>query len=135
MFPVQALNHIRVMKVLMDAVHMFHPQPKIAPEMIKFLGKCHASWHIGIAMLESHLLISPDEPRHFHALTDLCKAAHEQDLAYGIWKARCVASCCPYLLRRCCALPMLHDQTLHIRLNTLLPFSGVNLYAALPSGA
>ena len=85
---VQALNHIRVMKVLMDAVHMFNPQPKIAPEMIKFLGKCHASWHIGIAMLESHLLMSPDEPRHFHALTDLCRAAHEHDLAYGIWKAR-----------------------------------------------
>lgn len=52
---------------------MSQPQPKIPPELIKFLGKSFAAWHIAIPLLESHVIIFPDESRCFDALAELYK--------------------------------------------------------------
>jgi hypothetical protein len=60
-------------QALLEGISLSQPQPKIPPELIKFLGKSFNSWHIAIPLLESHVIIFPDESRCFDALAELYK--------------------------------------------------------------
>lgn len=60
-------------QALLEGISLSQPQPKIPPELIKFLGKSFAAWHIAIPLLESHVIIFPDESRCFDALAELYK--------------------------------------------------------------
>jgi len=73
----------------MESINLSQPQPKIPPELIKFLAKNHSAWHIAIPLLENHVIIFPDETRCFHALSELYRLVGEQDIMYGLWKQRC----------------------------------------------
>lgn len=39
------------------------PRPCAAAELAKYLGKTYNAWHIAIPLLESHVLLFPDESR------------------------------------------------------------------------
>jgi transformation/transcription domain-associated protein len=58
---------------LLEGISLSQPQPKIPPELIKYLGKTFNAWHIAIPLLESHVIIFPDETRCFDALAELYK--------------------------------------------------------------
>lgn len=60
-------------QALLEGISLSQPQPKIPPELIKFLGKSFSAWHIAIPLLESHVIIFPDESRCFDALAELYK--------------------------------------------------------------
>jgi hypothetical protein len=61
------------LQALLEGISLSQPQPKIPPELIKFLGKAFNAWHIAIPLLESHVIIFPDETRCFDALAELYK--------------------------------------------------------------
>jgi transformation/transcription domain-associated protein len=58
---------------MLEAISVSSPQPKLPPELIKHLGKTYNAWHIAIPLLESHVLIFPDEHRCFDALAEMYK--------------------------------------------------------------
>lgn len=62
----------------MEGISLAQPQPKIPPELIKFLGKTFNAWNIAIPLLESHVIIFPDEQRCFYALAELYKQVRVQ---------------------------------------------------------
>jgi hypothetical protein len=75
----QYLNNPTVcMQALLEGISLSQPQPKIPPELIKFLGKAFNAWHIAIPLLESHVIIFPDETRCFDALAELYKLVRAQ---------------------------------------------------------
>ena len=84
----QASRSPNVIQALMESINLSQPQPKIPPELIKFLAKNHSAWHIAIPLLENHVIIFPDETRCFHALSELYRLVSEQDIMYGLWKQR-----------------------------------------------
>lgn len=86
----QAANHTKSVQVLMQSVQMCQPQPKLPAELTKCIAKNHCAWHIGVPLLESHVILFPEETRTFHALADLYRAVNEQDLALGLWKSKYV---------------------------------------------
>lgn len=88
----QAINHTKSVKVLMQSVQMCQPQPKLPAELTKCIAKNHCAWRIGVPLLESHVILFPEETRTFHALADLYRAVSEEDLALGLWKAKCASS-------------------------------------------
>ena len=51
----------------------------------------HAAWHVAIPLLETHVIIFPDDTRCFHALAELYRLVDETDLLYGLWKNKCVS--------------------------------------------
>lgn len=69
----QAMARPNVVQALLEGISLSQPQPKIPPELIKFLGKSFNAWHIAIPLLESHVIIFPDETRCFDALAELYK--------------------------------------------------------------
>ena len=64
------------------------PQPKIPPELIKYLGKTYNAWHIAIPLLESHVVIFPEELRCFDTLAELYGLLSETDVMFGLLKKR-----------------------------------------------
>ena len=62
---------------MLEGISLSQPQPKIPPELIKYLGKTYNAWHIAIPLLESHVIIFPDETRCFDALAELYKLVNE----------------------------------------------------------
>ena len=88
----QAINHSKSVKVLMHSVQMCQPQPKLPAELTKCIAKNHCAWHVGVPLLESHVVLFPEETRTFHALADLYRVVNEEDLALGLWKAKCASS-------------------------------------------
>lgn len=86
-----------VPQALLEGISLSQPQPKIPPELIKFLGKSFNAWHIAIPLLESHVIIFPDEGRCFDALAELYKQVgithlafqlREYDRMCGVWQRR-----------------------------------------------
>jgi hypothetical protein len=90
--PVQSTRSLNVVQALMESVTLSQPQPKFPPELIKFLAKVHSAWHVAIPLLETHVIIFPDETRCFHALAELYRLVDEDDLLYGLWKNKCASS-------------------------------------------
>jgi transformation/transcription domain-associated protein len=80
-----------VVQALMESVTLSQPQPKFPPELIKFLAKVHSAWHVAIPLLETHVIIFPDDTRCFHALAELYRLVDEEDLLYGLWKNKCAS--------------------------------------------
>jgi len=58
---------------MLDGIAVSQPQPKIPPELIKFLGKTYNAWHIAIPLLESHVVMFPSDLRCFDSLVELYK--------------------------------------------------------------
>ncbi|KAF5841324.1 hypothetical protein DUNSADRAFT_13399 [Dunaliella salina] len=83
--------HLRpnVIQALLDGIAVSQPQPKIPPELIKFLGKTYNAWHIAIPLLESHVVMFPNDLRCFDALLELYKLVNEDDMLCGLWRRRC----------------------------------------------
>ncbi|GFR40173.1 hypothetical protein Agub_g730, partial [Astrephomene gubernaculifera] len=77
-----------VLQALLEGISLCQPQPKIPPELIKFLGKNFNAWHIAIPLLESHVCIFPDESRCFDSLAELYRLVREDDLLAGLWRRR-----------------------------------------------
>jgi hypothetical protein len=84
----QAINHTKSVKVLMQSVQMCQPQPKLPAELTKCIAKNHCAWHLCVPLLESHVILFPEDTRTFHALADLYRAVNEQDLALGLWRSK-----------------------------------------------
>jgi hypothetical protein len=86
-------------QALLEGTSLSQPQPKIPPELIKFLGRTYNAWHIATPLLELHVLIFPDETRCF-ALVEVYKW-----LALGACRAGRGAAgrgCRRLLLAICC---------------------------------
>ena len=66
-----------IVQAMLEGISLSQPQPKIPPELIRFLGRAFNAWHVAIPLLESHVIIFPDETRCFDALADLYKAVGE----------------------------------------------------------
>ena len=64
----QAGWRVNVVQALLEGISLSQPQPKIPSELIKYLGKTFSAWHIAIPLLESHVMLFPNEPRCFDAL-------------------------------------------------------------------
>ena len=77
-----------VVQALLEGLSLSQPQPKIPSELIKFLGKTYNAWHIAISLLESHVILFPQETRCFDALAELYRAINEEDARFGLWKRR-----------------------------------------------
>lgn len=73
---------------MLEAISLSQPQPKIPPELAKYLGKTYNAWHIAIPLLESHVLLFPEESRCFDALAELYNVMGEEDILAGLWRRR-----------------------------------------------
>ena len=85
----QAVRRPNVVQALLEGISLSQPQPKIPSELIKFLGKSCNAWHIALPLLESHVLLFPQEGRCADALLELYKLLNEEDIYCGLWKRRC----------------------------------------------
>ncbi|KAJ7564762.1 hypothetical protein O6H91_02G032300 [Diphasiastrum complanatum] len=81
-----------VVQALLEGLSLSQPQPKIPSEVIKFLGKTYNAWHIAISLLESHVMLFPQETRCFDALAELYRLLNEEDVRYGLWKRRTITA-------------------------------------------
>lgn len=59
---------------MLDGISLSQPQPKLPPELIKFLGKTYNAWHIAIPLLESHVVLFPQDTRCFESLIELYRS-------------------------------------------------------------
>ena len=87
----QAARRPNVVQALLEGISLSQPQPKIPSELIKFLGKSCNAWHIALPLLESHVLLFPQEGRCADALLELYKLLNEDDIYCGLWKRRCTS--------------------------------------------
>ena len=85
----QAAKRPNVVQALLEGISLSQPQPKIPSELIKFLGKTCNAWHIALPLLESHVLLFPQEGRCSDALLELYRSLNEEDFYCGLWKKRC----------------------------------------------
>ena len=85
----QASARPNVVQALLEGISLSQPQPKIPSELIKFLGKTYNAWHIAIPLLESHVMLFPQETRCFDSLSELYRQLNEFDMLAGLWKKRC----------------------------------------------
>ncbi|GFH20707.1 transformation transcription domain-associated, partial [Haematococcus lacustris] len=69
----QASARPNVVQAMLDGIAVSQPQPKIPPELIKFLGKTYNAWQIAIPLLESHVVMFPNDTRCFDSLVELYK--------------------------------------------------------------
>ena len=88
----QASARPNVVQALLEGISLSQPQPKIPSELIKFLGKTYNAWHIAIPLLESHVMLFPQETRCFDSLSELYRQLNEFDMLAGLWKKRSFAS-------------------------------------------
>lgn len=75
-------------QAMLDGIAVSQPQPKIPPELIKFLGKTYNAWQIAIPLLESHVVMFPADTRCFDSLVELYKMVGGHCLAVCVvtWK-------------------------------------------------
>ena len=64
------------------------PQPKVPPELLRFLGKTFCVWQHAVPLLESHTVIFPDETRCFDSLAEMYK------LVGVLWCVFCFVCMC-----------------------------------------
>ena len=85
--------HCRVncVQALLEGISLCHPQPKVQPELVRYLGATFNGWHIALPILESHVLLFPQEHRCFDALAAVYGALHDGDTFAGLWRQRCAA--------------------------------------------
>ncbi|GAX77356.1 hypothetical protein CEUSTIGMA_g4802.t1 [Chlamydomonas eustigma] len=85
----QAMARPNVVQAILEGISLSQPQPKLPPELIKYLGKTYNAWNIAIPLLESHVVIFPDETRCLDALLDLYRGVSDEDQMCGLWRRRC----------------------------------------------
>jgi len=74
-------NAIRTM---FEAVAACDPLPKLAPEVIQYIGKNYGAWHTAIPLLESYLYAYPNNERFAICANILYKALRETDYSVGL---------------------------------------------------
>jgi hypothetical protein len=86
-------SHCRVncVQALLEGISVCHPQPKVQPELVRYLGSTFNAWHIALPVLESHVMLFPQEHRCFDALAAMYSALHDGDTFAGLWRQRCAA--------------------------------------------
>ena len=85
----QAAARPNVVQALLDGISLSMPQPKIPAELFRFLGRTFNAWNLALTLVESHVLLFPDESRCLGAAADLYRALNETDFLAGLWKTRC----------------------------------------------
>ena len=87
----QAHCRVNCVQALLEGISLCHPQPKVQPELVRSLGSTFNAWHIALPILESHVLLFPQEHRCFDALAAMYGALHDDDTFAGLWRQRCAA--------------------------------------------
>ena len=85
----QQSHRPNVVQALLEGISLSQPQPKIPSEVIRYLGKTYNAWHIAIPLLESHVMLFPQDNRCFDALTHIYRLLNENDMHAGLWRRRC----------------------------------------------
>eukprot|EP00963_Diacronema_lutheri_P006687 scaffold587_cov339-Pavlova_lutheri.AAC.11 len=88
----QAHKRPNVVQALLEGISLSQPQPKIPSELIRFLGRTYNAWHVAIPLLESHVMLFPQEVRCFDGLAELYRHLDEKDMLVGLWKKKCVSN-------------------------------------------
>lgn len=70
---------------------MCQPQPKVPPELIKYLGKTFNGWQIAIPLLESHVVLFPQDARCFDALFELYRLVCANSVSHRHSRGKCSA--------------------------------------------
>ena len=86
-----AAHRPNVVQALLEGVSLSQPQPKIPSELVRYLGRSFAAWHVAVPLLESHVALFPGEARCVDALADLYAGLAEGDVLAGLWKKRAAA--------------------------------------------
>lgn len=73
----QAGARPNVVQAMLDGIGVSQPQPKIPPELLRFLGRTFNAWQIAIPLLESHVVLFPQDARCFDALAELYKLVRD----------------------------------------------------------
>lgn len=87
----QAHKRPNVVQALLEGISLSQPQPKIPSELIRFLGRTYNAWHVAIPLLESHVMLFPQEVRCFDGLAELYHHLDEKDMLVGLWKKKCTS--------------------------------------------
>eukprot|EP00826_Nyctotherus_ovalis_P025462 TRINITY_DN19737_c0_g1_i1.p2 TRINITY_DN19737_c0_g1~~TRINITY_DN19737_c0_g1_i1.p2 ORF type:complete len:138 (+),score=40.16 TRINITY_DN19737_c0_g1_i1:206-619(+) len=71
-------------KVMFEAISACDPLPKLAPEIIQFLGKNYIAWHTALPLLESYLHAYPGNERYYVSMSIILKHLAETDYVLGL---------------------------------------------------
>ncbi|XLR64513.1 hypothetical protein S83_015185 [Arachis hypogaea] len=84
----QQASRPNVVQALLEGLQLSHPQPRMPSELIKYIGKTYNAWHIALALLESHVMLFPNESKCSESLAELYRLLNEDDMRCGLWKKR-----------------------------------------------
>ena len=65
------------------------PTPKVAPEIIQYIGKNYSTWHTAIPILESYLYTYPNNERFAICMQELYRRLSEKEYIIGMQKVIC----------------------------------------------
>ncbi|KAG2376186.1 uncharacterized protein HKW66_Vig0156600 [Vigna angularis] len=88
----QQANRPNVVQALLEGLQLSHPQPRMPSELIKYIGKTYNAWHIALALLESHVMLFPNDSKCSESLAELYRLLNEEDMRCGLWKKRSVTA-------------------------------------------
>ncbi|OIV92684.1 hypothetical protein TanjilG_18035 [Lupinus angustifolius] len=88
----QQASRPNVVQALLEGLQLSHPQPRMPSELIKYIGKTYNAWHIALALLESHVMLFPNDPKCSESLAELYRLLNEEDMRCGLWKKRSVTA-------------------------------------------
>ncbi|CAL0314477.1 unnamed protein product [Lupinus luteus] len=88
----QQASRPNVVQALLEGLQLSHPQPRMPSELIKYIGKTYNAWHIALALLESHVMLFPNDSKCSESLAELYRLLNEEDMRCGLWKKRSVTA-------------------------------------------
>ncbi|CAL0331914.1 unnamed protein product [Lupinus luteus] len=88
----QQASRPNVVQALLEGLQLSHPQPRMPSELIKYIGKTYNAWHISLALLESHVMLFPNDSKCSESLAELYRLLNEEDMRCGLWKKRSVTA-------------------------------------------
>ncbi|CAO2831293.1 unnamed protein product [Amaranthus hypochondriacus] len=88
----QQAHRPNVVQALLEGLQLSHPQPRMPSELIKYIGKTYNAWHIALALLESHVMLFPNDAKCSECLAELYRLLNEEDMRCGLWKKRSVTA-------------------------------------------
>lgn len=88
----QQASRPNVVQALLEGLQLSHPQPRMPSELIKYIGKTYNAWHIALALLESHVMLFPNDSKCCESLAELYRLLNEEDMRCGLWKKRSITA-------------------------------------------
>jgi transformation/transcription domain-associated protein len=88
----QQASRPNVVQALLEGLQLSHPQPRMPSELIKYIGKTYNAWHIALALLESHVMLFPNDSKCCESLAELYRLLNEDDMRCGLWKKRSITA-------------------------------------------